>query len=114
MTKNQKLYPTRPKWNVSLTQFSLNWIHKTPEATPMPGIMNVKQRKESWQAKRKQVFKVKISYFCEFYRNLWPCEYISKASPRAVEGTYVDQMTGLKLKLHYLQGKSTCGLRSIY
>ena len=55
---------------ISLTQFSLNCIHKAPEATPMPGFMNVKQRKESWQAKRKQAIKVKISYFCEFYKNL--------------------------------------------
>lgn len=31
-------------------------------------------KKKSWQAKWKQVIKVKISYFCEFYKNLWPCE----------------------------------------
>lgn len=97
---------------ISLTQFSLNWIHTAPEATPMPGVMNVKQWKESWQAKRKQAIKVKISYFCEFYKNLWPCEYISKASPGAVEGTYAHQMTSLKL--HYLQGKSTCELMPSY
>jgi len=27
-----------------------------------------------------------ISYFCKFYKNIWPCEHIARAPPRDLEG----------------------------
>lgn len=51
---------------------------------------------------------IKVSYFCRFYKDNWPCESFPRASPRILEWSHISEES-LKLKLHsFLQSIWYC------